>query len=188
MNCTENVLNAARPDTEFISDQIKIIMQQESQIPKFILSIQNGYAQMPISYANLILGNKSNMYRLVSEEGWYLPNSESRCCTARYLFDVMAGTVFRIPVKDIRISLEQKRKLPKIDLICYLEQNLLNGQKFGFGPEKLPDRQWITNVLYTLDPQHEIFSGAKHAEKIVEIPIRSEYSLICSDSLKGLAF
>ena len=156
-------------------------MQSESQIPKFILSIQNGFAQMPISYANLILGNKQNLYRLVMEEGYYLPKSDSRCCTARYLFDVMAGSVFRILVKDIRISLEQKKKWPKIDLICHIEQNFLNGQKFGFGPEKLPDRQWITNVLYTFDPNHEIFSGVRNLEKIVEIPIRSDSFLIRSD-------
>ena len=163
-------------------------MQNDPQIPKWILNIQNGYAQMPISYANLILGNKSNLYRLVSEEGYYLPKSDSRCCTARYLFDVMSGTVFRILVKDIRISLDQKKKWPKIDLICYLEQNFLNGQKFGFGPEKLPDRTWITNVLYTFDPNDEIFSGICSAEKIVEIPIRSEFYLISSDSLKNSVF
>jgi len=184
MNCRENGINAVGPDTEYKSDQNEIIMERDPQIPKWILNVQNGFAQMPISYANLILGNKSNLYRLVVEEGYYLPRSESRCCTARYLFDVMAGTVFRIYVKDVKISLDQKKKWPKIDLIGYMEQKHLNGLKFGFGIDKLPDRSWITNLLFTFEPTHEIFSGVKTSEKIVEIPIRSEILFIDSDSWK----
>ena len=147
-------------------------MENTNRTPNWIHGVNNGMARMPISYANLILGNKANLFRLVSDEGFYLPNKESRCCTSRYLFDVMAGNVFRIKIQDVRVCLNWKVKWTKIDIIAYLEANYIRNQKFGFGVENLPDRPWITNILYTFNPEHEVFTGLGGVEKIVEIPIK----------------
>jgi len=148
-------------------------MENNTNLPSFIKGItQQGYAQMPMKYANLILGSKSNLYRMVAEEGWYLPKKESRCCTAKYLFGVIGGYYFRILVADVKFCVDEKVRLPKIDLIAHLETKVLNGPKLGFGPESLPDRTWLLNVLFTFQPEHEVFSGITEVEKIVEIPVR----------------
>ena len=148
-------------------------MERTNEIPTFIKGItQNGYAQMPMKYANLILGNKSNLYRMVAEEGWYLPSKDTRCCTAKYLFGVIGEQYFRIQVSNIKFCFDEKVRLPKIDLVAYMEQNLLNGEKFGFQPESLPDRSWLINVLHTLQPSHPVFTGIEETDKIVEIPLK----------------
>jgi hypothetical protein len=127
---------------------------------------------MPLRYANLILGSKSNLYRLVVEEGWYLPRVEARCCTSKYLFGIMNGEYFRIKTSDIKPSLVERVRLSKIDIIAYLDSNLLKGVKHGFSPEALPDRAWLLNLLHTIDPNNEVFSGSSSAEPIVQIPVK----------------
>jgi hypothetical protein len=143
-----------------------------NNIPNFILSIDNQMAKMSIKYANHILGSKANLYRLVQLEGWYLPKKEARCCTTNYLFMIVNGAVYRIGTADIRPYIVEKIRLPKIDLITMLETNLLRGQVLGFQPEKLPDRQWLLNVIHSLDCNNEIFTGTRTIDKIVEIPLR----------------
>ena len=37
---------------------------------------------------------------------------------------------------------------------------------------RLPDRNWILNLAYSFDSDHEIFSGAKKNDQVVSIPLR----------------
>jgi hypothetical protein len=53
-----------------------------------------------------------------------------------------------------------------------IETTFLGETRFGFQPEKLPDRDWVLNILHTLDPDNEVFTGTKSIDKIVEVPLR----------------
>jgi hypothetical protein len=160
-------------------------MQEENNqlvIPSFIVEVRDGYAKMPLRYANLIIGNKQNLHRLVSDEGWYLPKKDSRCCTSklfnlyRYLFDVMGGWVFRIQQSQVKFCLNEKKRWSKIDIVAFIETRLLNNITLGFTIENLPNRDWLINVLFTLDSNHEVFTGTGEIEKLVEIPMKLFFS------------
>lgn len=141
-------------------------------LPNFILSVDNDMARMSLKYANFILGSKPNLYRMVQQDGWYLPRPESRCVTTSYLFGVINGSVFRIKHSDIKPYLHEAIRLSKIDIICFIETHLIGDSKLGFGLEKLPDRSWLLNVLHTLDNCNEVFTGTRVVDKIVEIPLK----------------
>jgi hypothetical protein len=143
-----------------------------NNIPNFIIGINEGMASMSLRYANLILCSKQNLYRLVAEEGWYLSRLQSRCCTSRYLFDIMNGSVFRMKTSDVKPCLVERIRLSKIDIIAHIVSKLIKDCKLGFGPENLPDRDWLLNVLHTLEPSNDIFTGNKSIEKVVEIPLK----------------
>lgn len=96
----------------------------ENSLPSFITSIQNGFANMPLKFANLVLGNKKNLWRLTMEEGWYLPAYESRSITTDYLFKVLNNQVFRVKCTDIRTHIIEKVKWSKLDLVCYIDNRL----------------------------------------------------------------
>lgn len=55
----------------------------------------------------------------------YLPENESRSTTADYLFGVVGGRYFRIKVTEIRFCIDEKVRLPKINLIAYLKTHVL---------------------------------------------------------------
>jgi hypothetical protein len=143
-----------------------------SKLPNFILSINNGMARMSLKYAKHILGSKPNLYHLVQEEGYYLPKPEARCCTTSYLFNVMNGTVFRINYKDVVPYYQEKIRMSKIDLVSTIETQYIRDIRLGFEPEKLPDRTWVLNILHTLDPKNEVFTGTRVIDKIVEVPLK----------------
>jgi hypothetical protein len=149
-----------------------MIEQEEGTLPKFIVEIKDGFAKMPIKYANYILGSKHNLYRLVIEEGWYLPKEESRCCNTKYLFDVMSGRIFRIQQNNVKSCFGEKLKWSKLDILSYLQSKYLGGMEFGFSVENLPNREWLVNILFTYEPSHELFTGSGEIEKLVEIPIK----------------
>lgn len=147
------------------------MFNQQDQLPKFILGVNNGYARLPLKWANAVLGNKRNLHRMLTEQGFYLPRVDSRACTGKYLFSVISGSVFSIKTSQVRTCLEEKTKLSKIDLLSLLQTLVGSNVNLGFSPISLPDRSWILNVVYTYSPENEIFTGIDVVDKIVEIPI-----------------
>lgn len=143
----------------------------QQSLPNFIIGINNGFATLPISYANCILGDKKNLSNMVLKEGFYLPEFGSRCITTSYLFEVISLRVFNIRRDQVNRYLVEKQRWPKIDLLTLLEQRYVRDIKLGFDLEHMPDRQWLLNVIHTFDPQCEIFNGCKTTEKLVEIPL-----------------
>jgi hypothetical protein len=137
----------------------------KNNYPSFILGVNNEMATMPISYANYILGDKKNLYRLVSLEGYYLPEFSKRCITSKYLFKVIKGEIFRIKSSDINNYSVEREIWTKIDLVSELQGKYLRGVELGFEPNQLPDKRWLLNVVFSLDSQHIIFVGSAKVEK-----------------------
>ncbi len=141
-------------------------------LPKFVLGVVNGQARIPISYANLLLANRENLYRMVSAEGWFLPESESKAVTVNYLLGVSSGKFFRIRVSEVHHYPAEKKTWKKLDLFIYLSDVHLRSVNLGFDYLHLPDRNYLLSILYTLEPTHEVFSGLGLSEKVVEVPLK----------------
>lgn len=119
--------------------------------------------------ANAICGSKENFYRLVHDEGYYLPSFKCRAITNNYLQGILAGRYFRFYKNQIQIPPEIKKEWSKLDLLAFIQGRVGNAD-LGFGPEKMPDRAFLQNVVYTLDPTLEIFSGVRRQEPLVRLP------------------
>lgn len=72
-----------------------------SNMPKFILNIENDMAVMTLKSANGVLGSKQNLYRLVTDEGFFLPAYPSRAITNNYLLGNISGKYYRFYKNNI---------------------------------------------------------------------------------------
>ena len=122
---------------------------------------------MSIEYANEILGSKMNLYKMVKALGWFVPEYASKAVTVQYLNYVMNGAVFRMKKTDMKRHSLEVKSYSAMDLVGAIETKL--GHKMGFELQKLPNREYLLDVLFTLDDQHEVFQG--NQEKLVEVPL-----------------
>jgi len=141
-------------------------------LPAFILSVNNGMARVTSKIANAVLYNKMNLYRMIKDLGWYIPEPESKAVTSEYLLAIQRGTIFRIESGRIIPYREEVIKRKKIDLYIYLKQEFLENQDLGYDSTKLPSRKYLLNIIHTLNSKYEVFTGVQTDEKIVEIPLQ----------------
>ncbi|CAD8080422.1 unnamed protein product [Paramecium primaurelia] len=76
--------------------------------------------------------------------------------TSDYLLGVALKKFFSQKQADIKIAY-LIRNATKIDLYRELSQILGQEQDLGFTSEKLPNREWLINVLYIISPNHRYF-------------------------------
>lgn len=110
--------------------------------------------EIPISTLNKMIGNVQNFYYALVDKGWYLPPYGRGAITFQYLWNVFSGTCFRIPRQEIKRAFTYK-KISKIEVFQELNTAV---QNIGFSSEKLPEKQWMLDVLNTVNPKHRIFS------------------------------
>lgn len=139
--------------------------------PKFILNVQDGCAFMTQKAANGVLGSKENMYRLVDEDGWFLPALKTRAITTDYLMKVVKGEVFRIQKNQLINPPSEKKVWSKIDLIAWISERC-SPLPLGVTPTKLPDRRWLVSIAYGYDHNLEIFTGTQPNDVIVSLPLK----------------
>ena len=109
---------------------------------------------IPISTLNKMIGNVMNFYYALTDKGWYLPPYNRGAITFQYLWGVFNGKSFRIPRSEIKRAFTYK-KLTKIEIFQELNLKIPN---LGFSSEKLPEKQWMLDVLNTIDSKNRIFS------------------------------
>ena len=85
----------------------------------------------------------------------------------QYLNNVINGSVFRMKKTDMKKHSLEVKCYSAMDLVGAIETKL--GHKMGFDFQKLPNREYLLDVLFTLDDQHEVFQG--NQEKLVEVPL-----------------
>lgn len=142
---------------------------QNRNWPSFIISIKNGQAVMTQKAANAICGSKENFYRLVEEEGYFLPSLKSRAITNDYLQGILTGRYFQFLRNQIQNPPAVKKEWSKIDLLAFI-QGRIGQNDLGFGPEKMPDRAFLQKVTYSLYPNLEIFFGVRAEEPLIRLP------------------
>lgn len=145
-------------------------MENFTGYPKFILNVENGQAFMTAKAANGILGSKDNFYRLVCDEGWFLPALKTRAITNDYLLRVIRNQVFRVQKNQVLTPPPEKKVWSKLDLLAFIQAQVGVGRDIGLTPEKMPDRQWLLTIAYSFSQDLEVFTGVRLDEEIISIP------------------
>lgn len=112
--------------------------------------------QYPLHAVNKLLPSKRELYDVLTNSDQYsfkLPKFGSKTITIFYLLEVANGAIFSIRKQDYR-ELKMKSALNKIDYYAELIKIVPN---LGFGIDNLPDKKWMRDVLFSLNPAHEFF-------------------------------
>lgn len=64
---------------------------EHDQIPSFIQRIEGNDTMVPQSFANALVANKKNLYRMIDNMGFYLPTILDQAVTTDYLLKVPTG-------------------------------------------------------------------------------------------------
>lgn len=98
------------------------------------------------------------MYRILIKKGLYLPAENSKCINENYLIDCANEKIFTIKISGLKLYLLSS----DIAASCYAliaEIQKKTDKQMGFTESNLPDKNWLVNVLYTLDPKNQIFTS-----------------------------
>ena len=116
-----------------------------------------------ISALNAFLPNIDALY-LISQEGtygFYLPKRNSRCITIEYLLQLSNREVFSIEQsKAIKYDNYKILKIEKIQLYKELMKQItkISEKKLGFTYKNLPNKKWLVDVLFTINPDNTLFT------------------------------
>jgi len=102
-----------------------------------------------------MIGNLPNFYFSLQKKGYYLPERKSKAINGEYLWKVFTKQVYCPMSKDVKIG-RCKEKKSKIALLEYLEEDL-NPETVGMDEEHLPEKSWLSNTLFTINPNHDAF-------------------------------
>lgn len=114
--------------------------------------------EYPVHVLNKILPSKRELYDLLTNSSDFalkLPSISSKAVSIKYLLSVANGTVFSIKQSAYRET-ARKSFLSKVDY--YAELGKLS-PNLGFEVDALPDKKWLKNVLYSLQPDHDFFKN-----------------------------
>ncbi len=117
-----------------------------------------------------------HQYQFITENlGLYLPpwkviSKRPKWATENYLFGVMTEKYFSIPRAQLKKPKKVYKKLTKAELSTILEK--LCGKDLGFKIDYEPEKKWYHNLIYSLDPNHELF---RPVDQIIKATIPSKY-------------
>ena len=126
--------------------------------------------EISLSTLNKLLGSVHNFYLALVDQGWSLPKFSRNSITFQYLWNVFMGDCFRIKRENVKKGVTFKR-ISKKEL--FFRINLLI-KNFGFTNEKIPEKDWLIDILYTIDPNNEVFSKSKNEieDPKVQVPLK----------------
>jgi len=145
-------------------------MLSKNILSTFVLQEDSKNLIMPLKLANMLLGNKRNLYNSIKSYGLFLPKL-GNAVTAKYLIKVSKGEAFWILEKDVKFPPEEKIKFTKTDLVAYLEDKHISNPSLGFDPQNLPNRKWLLTLLFTFEPNHYVFTAIHNNQVNVDVPI-----------------
>ena len=125
--------------------------------------------EYPISMINRVVPSKADLYNILSNNPEFelkLPAYSSKAITIAYLMSVANGNVFSIKKSAYR-EWKAKTYLSKIDYFAELSKISNN---IGFDLDSLPDKKWLKNVFFSLNPDHDFFK--KQPANTIQIPDR----------------
>jgi len=143
---------------------------EENNKPSKIAYCENDLEEVTLSSLNKMLGNVQNFYLALVDQGWSLPKFNRNCITFQYLWNVFTGACFRIKRANVKKGFIFK-KISKKELFEIVN---LQVPHLGFSNEKIPEKDWLIDILYTIHPNHEIFEKAKNdiEDPKVKVPIK----------------
>ena len=98
---------------------------------------------------------------VLEDKGWYVPEYSKnghilKCWTFEWFHRLITGQAFKIKREDIRLPPTNIREGTVEYIIEEIEK--YTGQvKMEFMEDQYPSKEWLLNVLYTLNKHHEAF-------------------------------
>jgi len=122
-----------------------------------------------ISTINKFYSNKHDLYEEIAQRGYYLPSFASSAITVDYLCSVITHKVFRIERSSVKLGyMINKRSIS--ELVGVLRTVTANSKPLGFDEYNFPDEEWLLNTIFTLAPDHSIFSYGDGSTPAREFP------------------
>jgi len=118
-----------------------------------------------------------DMHEFLENDGWYLPPFERKgarlkCWSEKYLWNLIEGKSFKIKRSEIKLPTTNTEKVTKLVLAMEIEK-FCGSTKLNI-PEELPPKEWLKNVLYTLNAENPVFSKLKKLEEKTSRAIPTE--------------
>ena len=125
---------------------------------------------IPIQRLGMFIPNKASLYRiLVNNLGFYLPEETSKAITEAYLLSVLRGEVFTLKLSEVKtIPIKNDFSVTKTELIEEIKKK--TQKNLGFTLSTSPDRNWLIDVLNTLDPENKLLKGDPLLQFTRQIP------------------
>ena len=113
---------------------------------------------MSSSAVSKFVNSLKDLYNMAKLNGWYLPKEKSSAVNELMIYNVIQGHYWCPKYKDIKklpcVRAPVKETLySKIEAICLKKDYNIA----WIDPQHMPDKEWMVDVLATLDPDDEIF-------------------------------
>ncbi|CAD8096634.1 unnamed protein product [Paramecium primaurelia] len=118
------------------------------------------------SDANQLISSLESAYYGLLLQGKYLPKLASSIITSDYLLGVLFDKIYVTNLNEVQIGVLLK-SVKKYEIIEELRKIPLQQKSWRIDYKHLPDKDWITNVMKTLKPNHEFFQKYKQSTKYV---------------------
>lgn len=124
-----------------------------------IVEEKEGLMEFDIETLKAFLPKKEVLYTILKRASYNfaLPSFKSSGVTVEYLFRVAERRVFTIEKTKYRTAPKVLKKNITIDELK-TELEKITDKELGFVVCKYPDREWLLNSIYSLKPDHSIFS------------------------------
>lgn len=122
----------------------------------------NELVEQHVSTLNAFIPNIDALYSILQEGtfAFYLPKRNSRCVTQEYLLQLSNRTLFALE-NNLIVKYDNYRmlRIEKLQLFKELEKYITSNKKkpLGFTFKNMPNKRWLTDVLFTLDPDNRLF-------------------------------
>jgi len=113
--------------------------------------------------------NKNTLYRIMVEKDYYLPSITSKACSEEYLLGCLKGKYFTIKITELKpYVLWRDLKSNKLELFDEIVKKA--SKSLGFSIHKLPEKEYLVNVLHTLDKSNRVFKNPLVTTLTRELP------------------
>lgn len=176
-----NQINLEKDEAQQSKDQAKIeklakrlkqsdiVAFEEVQNSDRIMEIED--ERIPLEEIRSRLPTVWDQYKFITEaEKIYLPRWENishkpKWASEKYLVGVMLKKYFGLKRELIRKPVSVVKRQTKGELVKILEG--LVKKPLGFDMDRKPPKKWLVKIIYSLNPNHEIFQPA--TEKIMKL-------------------
>ena len=115
-----------------------------------------------VTLLNSFIPNLKTLYEILCSGtfNFYLPKFNTLCINKEYLMNLQKRAVFVLTNEEIKEFCNKKIiAITRLELFQELDK-YCNNKKIGlsFHTETLPDKDWMINVLFTIDPENARFN------------------------------
>ena len=121
-----------------------------------------------IHYLNTFFRNNKDFGRYLERvKNIYLPKLIDGVATTSYLMKAARGEVFTLSRDKLRNFNGEIQPITRFELNELLFQE--SGMPTGFENHSLPNKKWLLDCLYSINPDHDIFRRGVQPEATVEM-------------------